>query len=384
MNTSSHCQLCDNQIVSLTSGTTCFLTKQKPLFSKRCPQISLNEKFEDKLVDTTLEYETIKQSQKHVYTHSVFLLLVSLIFMIGGYLFGGYIWDKGLISTVPLLIIGVGLSLLAIALKPFSKYRNILVIARDKKDKLDKILKLYGIKYAVDLKFGKQTHGVQDVQINLKLKKLKEIRFSSKTSEKRLVNGEIRSEKKQIKKRIHNHLSLQFSDFERFILFKGDNFPFLEEKVREYPGLYTKQNTYTYIFFRAKLAGWDVLKIPPTDMWDDYAYQDLVHWCVDYPLEDENYGDKVIGISIRDQGKQAYILYSDYEVEERLNLEDGLLGVFNNNEKFTLIVPFNEFGESEEEKIKTYEDLLTSNQIDLTTIINDKLNFEEFSITIRE
>ena len=164
-----HCQLCDNQVVSLMGGTTCGLTKQKPDFNKTCIKIQLNDKFEQKVKEINVDHEKVRRTKKLTYTYFIVFLIISLAVMIGGYLLGSYILEKGVISTVPLIIIGVGFTILPIAFGPVNNYRNEMSIIKKKKENLDGILSLYNIDYSIDMKFGKEIHGTQEVETDLKI-----------------------------------------------------------------------------------------------------------------------------------------------------------------------------------------------------------------------
>jgi len=170
MNLAKHCELCDNQIVSLKEGTTCKLTNRKPEFNKTCSKIELNEKFEEKLKAVNIEYESFKRTKVLTYIYFIIFLTISFAVMIGGYLLGKYALDFGVISTVPLIIMGVGVLVLPVAFGPLNRYRNRISVSKSKKSKIDNVLNLYNIDYTIDLKFGKEIHGTQEVQSDLNVR----------------------------------------------------------------------------------------------------------------------------------------------------------------------------------------------------------------------
>ena len=169
MELSRHCALCDNQIVNLKDGTTCKLNGKKPEFNKTCSKIELNDKFELAVKKANIELENIKKAKTDTYGHVLIFALVSLAIMFAGYYLGTYAWESGVISTVPLIIIGVGFGVLPFALGPLNKFRSELSLAQNKKDKLDEVLNLYNIDYEIYLKYGKKIHGTQEVQADLKI-----------------------------------------------------------------------------------------------------------------------------------------------------------------------------------------------------------------------
>lgn len=171
MDLARHCILCDNQVVSIKEGTTCKLTNKKPDFDTTCKTIELNEKFEERIKKVNIEYQNVQRTKTDTFGHVIIFSIISLSVIIGGYYFGSYAWQHGVISTVPLVIIGVGLVVLVFAFGPMNKFRNDLAIAKSNKDKLEEVLNLYNIDYKIDLKYGEKIHGTIQVQADLKLKR---------------------------------------------------------------------------------------------------------------------------------------------------------------------------------------------------------------------
>ena len=116
-------------------------------------------------------YENIKREKSITYLYFVIFLCISIAIIIGGFLLGKYGLESGVISTVPIIIMGIGLLVLS---KPFSalnNYKNEYSISKKKKDNTDEVLKLYNIHYEIDIKFCKEIHGKQEVITNLKVNK---------------------------------------------------------------------------------------------------------------------------------------------------------------------------------------------------------------------
>ena len=170
MDLARHCDLCDNQKTSLKIGTTCGLNDKKPEFNKTCPKIELNEKFENKLKSVNIEYENFKRKKLLTYTYFGVFVIIGIAVIVGGYLFGKYVFDSGVISTVPIIIMAVGLAPLGMAFGTLNKHRQEIEIAKNKKDKIDEVLNQYRIEYDVDISFGKEIHGTQEVYAELKTK----------------------------------------------------------------------------------------------------------------------------------------------------------------------------------------------------------------------
>lgn len=199
----------------------------------------------------------------------------------------------------------------------------------------------------------------------------------------KLFGTEKEESKEQIirKDRIYSHDNLKSENFERYILVKGDNMKSVESKLKDYGELPAKGNTYTYQFSKAQLGDWTVIKMP-SDFQDYYGFHNIVYWFLGFPPEDKNYADLSIGLSISDS--ISYVIYNNYKLREMLRLEDDLFGVFDNGEKFILSIPFDEFKKSDNKYIKTFNNLLKDNEINLELIKNMSLDFEEFGILFNE
>jgi len=165
-----HCDLCDNQKTSLKIGTTCGLNDRKPEFNKTCPKIELNEKFENKLKSVNIEYENFKRKKLLTYIYFGVFVIIGVTVIVGGYLLGKYALDSGVISTVPIIIMAVGLAPLGMAFGTLNKHRQEIEIAKNKKDNIDEVLNEYRIEYDIDISFGKEIHGTQEVYAELKTK----------------------------------------------------------------------------------------------------------------------------------------------------------------------------------------------------------------------
>lgn len=170
MDIARHCDLCDNQKTSLKVGTTCALTDRKPEFDKTCPKIALSEKFENKLKTLNIEYDKIKRTKTLTYIYFGVFIMIGLAVIIGGYLLGKYALDSGVISTVPLIIIAVGLAPLGMAFGTLKSFRQKQEVAKSKKNMVDEVLKEYRITYSIDIKYGKEFHGTQEVLAELNVR----------------------------------------------------------------------------------------------------------------------------------------------------------------------------------------------------------------------
>lgn len=170
MDLTKHCQLCDNQKTDFNIGTICGLTDRKPDFNKTCTKIKLTKKFESKLKSVNIEYENIKRNKSLTYAYFGVLLIIGMVVIVSGYLFGKYSLENNVISTVPMIIMVVGLGILAMAFGNFNTYRQEFEIAKIRKENIDEVLSQYRIKYEIYVTFGNEFHGTQDIHAELKIK----------------------------------------------------------------------------------------------------------------------------------------------------------------------------------------------------------------------
>ena len=167
MNLTRHCELCDHEKKDFKIGTTCGLTNRKPEFHKTCAKIKLTDKFEHKLKSVNIEYENFERKKNLTYVYFVLFILIGIAVIITGYMLGKYAFESGAISTVPIIIMGVGLVPLGIAFGTLSKYRQDIGSAKYNKERIDKVLNEYGIEYDIKVTFGKEIHGTQEVNTDL-------------------------------------------------------------------------------------------------------------------------------------------------------------------------------------------------------------------------
>ena len=154
-----HCILCDHRKVDFMTGSLCGLTEKKPDFSQKCNVIKLDEAFKDQIVDVNIDYEAVQKTRVDVFGHCIFYVLIALGFFIAGFLIGKYALDSGVISTVPLIIMGIGIVPLGMAVGPVNYYLTSLKIAKNKKRTLDTLAKMYGYSYTIDIEHLKDSLG---------------------------------------------------------------------------------------------------------------------------------------------------------------------------------------------------------------------------------
>ncbi len=160
---SKHCEICENQIIDKRTGTKCGITEEKPQFKNKCDKISLDKKYETKILDTNIEFETIKRNKTKTYGKAFGLLSIGITIILVGLFLGFFAFEGGVISTVPLIIIGVGFLTIPKALQPFVTFKHSIAVAKDKKTELDNLLSMYNVKYDLKLNFNEDRHGNLDI-----------------------------------------------------------------------------------------------------------------------------------------------------------------------------------------------------------------------------
>tara|TARA_R110002049_G_scaffold191116_1_gene360048 strand:+ start:772 stop:1290 length:519 start_codon:yes stop_codon:yes gene_type:complete len=172
MNITKHCQLCDHQIIDFKTGTFCGLTQRKPDFINKCVKAKLDSKLEAKIESTNVAYEGVLKTKSLVYINFVVFLIIGLAVILAGYFLAQYLLQFRIIAAAPFVISAVGLmAVLPLATGPLNQFRNDLKLAKSKKEDVDNVLKIYNIKYDIDLKYGRKYHDVQDVEVDLKITK---------------------------------------------------------------------------------------------------------------------------------------------------------------------------------------------------------------------
>jgi len=170
MELAKHCNLCENQITDFKVGTTCSLTNRKPDFNKTCPNIKLADKFETILKKANIEYKKVGKSKASAYLNFWVYISFGLAVIVSGYLIGKYAWESGVISTVPLIIMCAGFPLIVLGIGSIVKHRQEMEVAEMKKSNVDNVLAEYGIEYDIDIKFGREYHGTQEITADLHIK----------------------------------------------------------------------------------------------------------------------------------------------------------------------------------------------------------------------
>ncbi|WP_156115539.1 hypothetical protein [Psychroserpens sp. Hel_I_66] len=171
MDLTLHCKLCDHKIIDFKTGTLCSLTSKKPDFQNKCGVIKMQDNFEEQIKIVNIEYEAVLKTKTDTFGHLIMYGILAFTLILGGFLLGKFILEKGIISTIPLIIMTIGLAALGFAFAPLNMYSTNLKIARKKKNTLDKISKMYGYQYDIDITHLKDSLGNKSYETDLKIRK---------------------------------------------------------------------------------------------------------------------------------------------------------------------------------------------------------------------
>jgi hypothetical protein len=181
-----HCDLCDHQKLSLKEGSLCGLTNKKPSFNRTCTKIDFDNNLFDHLEAILFNIEDLKLTKTKVYKNFIYgsiigiLLIVSSYFVFTYFLNNGFRvsiikFDRSSINKIGFLILIPSLILIPgyyFITKSFNKYINHkkdLAATEKNKLEIDEVLNLYNQKYKYKVKFDKEIHGIQEVEIDVKL-----------------------------------------------------------------------------------------------------------------------------------------------------------------------------------------------------------------------
>lgn len=168
MDLTKHCQLCDHKIFDFHKGSRCGLTEEKPHFNRKCGEILFGQNKEARIKEVNIEYELVKRSKALSIANFAFFLLLGVGVMAGGWLLGVYAFEGGVISTVPIFIMGVGLSFFPLSFGPLNNYRQGMAVASKKKKELDDLLRMYYIEYSIEVMVVKDRYGNTEIDTDLK------------------------------------------------------------------------------------------------------------------------------------------------------------------------------------------------------------------------
>ena len=168
-NITFHCLLCENSRNDFKSGIFCSLTDEKPKFLNKCPNKSFEKRLEKKIEEINTKLKLVENTKPDARLHAATFLSFSIIILLADYFLSSYLWDKGWITTILIIIGAAGLGLIPFAIAPINKLKTELKLAKDDKIKLDNVLLIYGYSYDIDILIQKNIHGFAKPKTQIKI-----------------------------------------------------------------------------------------------------------------------------------------------------------------------------------------------------------------------
>lgn len=149
----SHCNFCEHKQFDFTTGNLCGLTGKKADFIKKCSKISFGSNLKEEIAHINFEYKQLRAYKIRLIGYLIlyptlgFIVIFTAIY----YMKALHETDLLIVSSVGILGIGGGLSLLNNVFESYVRYNDANSTAKSQKDRLDNILKIYD--YGYDINF---------------------------------------------------------------------------------------------------------------------------------------------------------------------------------------------------------------------------------------
>ena len=165
-----HCDLCEHPKRDLKNGLTCGLTDRKPDFNGTCPDILLDEKFQSNLENTNLELHNIGKGKTKAYLTFYVLIIIGFLMIIGNKFYADLTHSTIYYWKFRASAIGAGITILIGAYFQLNRFRTKYKTAEFEKNKIDSVIKQYGISYDTNFEYKEKTHGNQNIEITTEYK----------------------------------------------------------------------------------------------------------------------------------------------------------------------------------------------------------------------
>lgn len=163
-----HCQLCENKTHDLSRGIVCGLTQRKPDFITRCNTICFGETLKQQLISVNKNYQAIEKRRILTWVVIwVFFLGAIAAFYFSSWLFT-YFENKMFQNQeqaahaviVPYFFIAIGIALFLLATAYFNRFRLDYNSAKIQKQRIDSVLKTYGVMYEIEFHITEHVWGL--------------------------------------------------------------------------------------------------------------------------------------------------------------------------------------------------------------------------------
>lgn len=162
---SRHCTLCENEIKSLEKGVTCALTQKKPDFEKKCTDIQLDHKFQEKLEIAHLKLERIRKTKNSIHVIAFIAIIIGLLITIKSKAIADLTPNSTFYPRDLIGYIAVGITIIAAGLGRIFSFRKKLKNAQFDIDNIDAVLEKYDINYQAAFEYKEKIHGDQYITV---------------------------------------------------------------------------------------------------------------------------------------------------------------------------------------------------------------------------
>lgn len=169
MENSKHCEICDLSSFNLQDGIICSLTDRKADFNKKCPDIQLDKKMKEKLIEINTEFQDSKYVKKLAIGHMIFYGLIGLAVLYFCYYLSFKLLELGVFHTGTIVIFAIGLTILGIGIGSLNYSRQKSNVSSPKKNNLDKLTELYHIRYQFESNISTDVMGIKETNIKLRV-----------------------------------------------------------------------------------------------------------------------------------------------------------------------------------------------------------------------
>lgn len=167
MNNSKHCELCDLQSFDIKDGVLCSLTDKKGSFKDKCSDIKLNEKLKETILNVNKEFEDSKYVRKLASGNMVFYGIIGIAILYFCYYLSMKLLSLGIFHTATIVIFSIGLSIIGMGVGALNYSKQKWQTISPKKENLDKLTDIYGIKYQFDSKISTDMMGIKHTKTKL-------------------------------------------------------------------------------------------------------------------------------------------------------------------------------------------------------------------------
>ncbi len=169
MENSKHCEICDLHLFTIKQGIICSLTKEKANFSHKCPDIKLDRNLKENIIKVNKEFDDSKYVKKLASGNMIFYGLIGIAILYFCYYLSVELLEYGIYSTASIVIFVIGISVVGMGIGALNYSRQKGNIISPKKEILDKLTKIYNIKYQFESKISTDLMGIKETKIKLRL-----------------------------------------------------------------------------------------------------------------------------------------------------------------------------------------------------------------------